>query len=346
MPAGDPDDARRADARRRRHRRRDRAGQLRADAPARALRQERHEGRSAVPRGEADHRRSRARGASRASSTARRRRRRTTSRRATRSATGGPARSSARTRSAACGAVRPTVAIASTIAASKTRVRAARQAARSATVIKRDLWEIGYKKSSSSGADRARAGRRRSSRRRRAARRWALASVRGALGGDAGDPRPRRMLVMRQRKKQCAWRAVDARPRGRASRSCVARCVLCGSQEAAVRPSRPAARAARRIALALPRGTGRALPEPRRDRSHHAAHAGRRHRRRDAVRRRQLRDVSPRCGGAVVDERALVRVVRQSDLSRQRRADAPRSRQRRRASTAAAVTTCRSWSTA
>ena len=54
--------------------------------------------------------------------------RRTTSRRATRSATGGPARSSARTRSAACGAVRPTAATSQAIAASKTRVRAARQA--------------------------------------------------------------------------------------------------------------------------------------------------------------------------------------------------------------------------
>ena len=67
------------------------ARQLRADAAPRALRQERHEGRSAVPRGQAGDRRPRAVEPSRASSTARSRRRRTTSRRATRSATGGPA---------------------------------------------------------------------------------------------------------------------------------------------------------------------------------------------------------------------------------------------------------------
>ena len=92
---------------------------LRADAAARALRQDRHEGRPAVPRGQAGHRRPRAVDARTASSTARRRRSRTSSRRATRSATGGPARSRARTRSAACGAGRPTAATSSTIAASK-----------------------------------------------------------------------------------------------------------------------------------------------------------------------------------------------------------------------------------
>ena len=97
----------------------DRARQLRADAPARALRQERHEGRPAVPRGEAGHRRPRAvdEGGPRVRRDAVGSR--TSSRRATRSATGGPGRSSARTRSAACGAVRPTAATSRRSRASK-----------------------------------------------------------------------------------------------------------------------------------------------------------------------------------------------------------------------------------
>ena len=96
---------------------------------------------------QADHRRPRAcRSEQGSSSTARTPSTQNYFQAATRSATGGPARSSARTRSAACGAGRRDGGSSSALAASKLAFAPRGKLAARRSVIKRDLWEIGFKK--------------------------------------------------------------------------------------------------------------------------------------------------------------------------------------------------------
>ena len=252
-------DADHDDARRRHHRRPDRAGQLRADAPARALRQGRHEGRPAVPRGEAGHRRPRAVEQAAASSTARRRRRRTSSRRATRSATGGPARSRARTRSAASGAARPTAATSRRSPRASSR---SRRAASSQLAQRDRARPVGDRLQEARGRAPAPAPQRRSSRRRRAPRRWASASARSA-----------RSRCIGARRRCVAAEAVTCS----ASRSIASCSLACGGQESQAAPRARTGRAVAdrrcRARASSRRAWSRSIARRRAARRRHDRHA-------------------------------------------------------------------------